>query len=45
MYYKRFKHLKYENFYIYIVKVSRIKNTENMEHNIKYLLLADYHDR
>ena len=37
--YKRVKHTKYENLYNYIVKLSRIKYTEKMEHNIKCLLL------
>jgi hypothetical protein len=45
MHYKRVKHLKFENSYIYNVKFSIIKNTEKMEHNTECLLLADYHDQ
>jgi len=45
MHYKRVKHIKYENPYTYIVKLSGIKYTKKMEHNIKCLLLADYHDQ
>jgi len=45
MHYKRVKHIKYEKSYTYIVKFSRIKNTEKMEHSMKCLLLTDYHDQ
>jgi len=40
---KRIKCVKYKNSYIYFEKFSRIENNEKMEHNIKFLLLADYH--
>ena len=44
MHYKIIKQVQYEYSYIYIEKLSRIKNIK-MDTNVKYLLLANYHDQ